>query len=373
MENLGRCNTFGFLLLQISDLNSWIQTLFGLVINKEQIRRGAFLSWSIDGFRRGIVKGKFSIVKKEKSKHRRVSQCIERIVPRSLAIICLKTFSLSYLLLPRPCLKPPFAFPYPPTISSRAEPLVLLKTLILFKNRTEPFPRPLRLPVPKLLAPQLLLRKSLGIRIQPQQHLPVLERILLLHAGPLRLGAPFRGPHHGLHFRRVDQARQIGIGHDVGRQQEILLERRGRRRVAVECVERRERGRGPDDEAAQVSAGRELQEVEREDAARLDAGDVAEGLDELLPVGLRLVDDEGAAALLVPAPAQLALSRAQLARRGDFGEVGSGADGAEEGERFLGLDDGGLEGRGRDDEGDFGHAGDFVAPREEEGGNARGG
>ena len=234
--------------------------------------------------------------------------------------------------------------------------------LILLQNRAEPFPRPLRLPLLERLAPQLLLRKSLGVRIQPQQHLPVLERILLLHARALGLGAPLGRTHHGLHFRRVDQARQVGVGDDVGREQKVLFQRRGRRRVAVQGVERGEGRRRPDDEAAQVAARRELQQVEREDAARLDAGDVAEGLDELLAVGLGLVDDEGPAALLVPAPTKFPFSGAKFAGGGDFGNVGSGADGAEERERFFGLDDGRLvEGAGRDDEGDFGHGGDLVA------------
>ena len=52
------------------------------------------------------------------------------------------------------------------------------------------------------------------------------------------------------------------------------------RRLAVgaeDGVERREGRLGPDDEAARVAAGGELEEVEAVDVGELDARDVAEG------------------------------------------------------------------------------------------------
>jgi hypothetical protein len=160
---------------------------------------------------------------------------------------------------------------------------------------------------------------------------------------------------------------------DVGGEEEVLLEGGGRGGGAVDVVEGGEGRRGPDDEAAEVAAGRELEEVEREDGRRLDAGQVAERLGDLLAVDLGVVDDQGPAALAVAAATELALTGAELAGVLDLVDVGRGADGLEEGEGGRGAGDGGaLEDLGVDDERDLGDGGDLVAAGEEEGWDGRG-
>ena len=211
---------------------------------------------------------------------------------------------------------------------------------------------------------ELLLGEGSSIRVEAEHDLLVLEGVLLLHAGALGLGVLGRAQHR-LDLGRVDQAADVGVGDDVGGQDVILL-------GSVDVVERAECGRGPDDEAAEVTAGSELEEVEGVHGAGLDAGDVAERLDELLAVGLGVVDDEGSAALAEAAATELTLTGADLAGLLDLGELSTGAEGLEEGNGGLGLGDGVvLESLGVDDEGDLGDLSDAVAAGEEEGGDGR--
>ena len=95
-----------------------------------------------------------------------------------------------------------------------------------------------------------------------------------------------------------------------------------------------------------MTSGSELEEVERVHGAGLDAGDVAEGADQVLAVGLGVVDDQGAAALAVSAATEFAFSCAELAGFLYFDDVGAGADELEEGCGGGGFDQGGaFEGR----------------------------
>ena len=211
---------------------------------------------------------------------------------------------------------------------------------------------------------ELLLGERGGVRVEAEHDLLVLERVLLLDARPLGLGV-LGGAQHRLDLRRVDQAADVGVGDDVGRQDVVLLS-------GVDVVEGAESGRRPDDEAAKVTTGSELEEVEGVHGAGLDTGDVAEGLDKRLAVGLRVVDDERAAALAEAAVTELTLTGTDLAGLLDLGEVGTGAEGLEEGDGSLGLGDGVvLEGFGVDDERDLGDLSDAVAAGEEEGGDGR--
>lgn len=216
---------------------------------------------------------------------------------------------------------------------------------------------------------ELLLGEGRGVRVESEHDLLVLERVLLLHAGALGLGVALGRVEHGLDFSRVDQARDVGVGHDVGRDGEVLL-------GGVHVVEGAKGRRGPHDEATEVAAGRELEEVEREDGGGLDTGDVAEGLDEVLAVDLGVVDDEGTAALAVAAVTQLTLTGANLAGLLDLDELRAGAEGLEEGDGGLGLDDGvTLECLGVDDERHLSDLTDTVATGEEEsrdGGSSQG-
>ncbi|KAH8113029.1 hypothetical protein DFH11DRAFT_1776251 [Phellopilus nigrolimitatus] len=97
-----------------------------------------------------------------------------------------------------------------------------------------------------------------------------------------------RGADDGLDPRAVDEAGDVGI-HDLGSREEAS-----------------ERALDPDDEAAEMDARRELDDIEARVVDELDAGEVAERLGDAVVLGL----DE---TLAVAAVAQLALARAELA------------------------------------------------------------
>lgn len=182
------------------------------------------------------------------------------------------------------------------------------------------------------------------------------------------------GAQDALDLRAVDQAGEVSLRDDVGREQEVLLERRRLGGGAVDFVEGLEGCRGPDDEPAQVAAGGELEEVEGVDGGGLDTGDVAEAADELLAVNLGVVDDQGSTALAVPTAPELALSGAELLGALDLVDVAARADGLQKTESGRGLSEGGTLECGRvDDEGNLGDSRDLVTTGEQEGGDGRGG
>lgn len=232
----------------------------------------------------------------------------------------------------------------------------------------------LRLPLLHTLLTKLLLRKRSRVRIETEQDLSIAQRVLLLHGSALGLGLAARSAQRGLDFRRVDQPADVGVGDDVGGQGVVPLQRRGARGGAVDLVQRA-KGRGrPHDEAAEMATGSELEEVERVDGAGLDAGDVAERLDQLLAVDFRVVNNEGSAALAVAAVPQLALARADLAGRLDLCQIVTRTEGLEHGDGGFSLGDGGaLEGVGVDDQRYLGDLADTVAAGEKEGGGRRSG
>ncbi|KAJ6438555.1 aromatic amino acid aminotransferase [Purpureocillium lavendulum] len=205
----------------------------------------------------------------------------------------------------------------------------------------------------------------------------VAQRVLLLDGAAAGDGLALGGVEGALDFGAVDEAGQVGLGDDVGRQEEVALEGGGLGGGAVDVVEGLEGSRGPDDEAAEVATGGELEQVKGRDGAGLDTGDVAEALDELLAVGLGGVDDEGTAALAVAAATELALAGAELLGALDLGEVVTGADGLEEAEGGGGAAHGaGLEEGGVDNQGNLGDVGDLVATGHQErggGGGSQGG
>lgn len=148
---------------------------------------------------------------------------------------------------------------------------------------------------------KLLSAESLGIGVEAELNLLVLERVLLLDTTALSLGIALGSAEDALNFRGVDEAGKVGLGDHVGGKEEALL-------ALVDGVELLD-GRGsPDDEAAEVTTRGELEEVEGIDGAGLDTGDVAEALGDVLAVGLGAVDDEGTAALAVAAASELTLT-----------------------------------------------------------------
>lgn len=199
----------------------------------------------------------------------------------------------------------------------------------------------------------------------------IAERVLLLYASPLGGTLPLLRTNHSLHFGAVDQARDVRIRNQVGWQQEILLESTGCGGATVDCIQCRERCGRPHDEPTEMATGSELQQIQREDAARLHTRDISERLDQILPIFLRVVNNQGPTTLTVTTTAEFSLAGAQFARFAHFGDVRAGTDGFEELDGGFGFGDG--EGGGVDYEGDFGDGGNAMAAGLEKGGDRRGG
>jgi len=215
---------------------------------------------------------------------------------------------------------------------------------------------------PNLSLTQLLLGESSSIRVEAEKHLLVLKRVLLLGEGTLGNGTATDGAEHGLDFRGVDDLAEIGLLHDGRGEEEVLLEGRGLGGGAIDLVEGSESRGSPDDEAAEVAAGGELEEVEGVDGGGLNTGDVAESESELLAILVGVVDDEGAATLAVTTASELTLTSAELAGVGNLLDIGTGSDLLEERDGGGSLGDGTVgEGSGGDDEGDLRDGGDVVA------------
>lgn len=211
-----------------------------------------------------------------------------------------------------------------------------------------------------------------GVRVEAEKDLLVAERVLLLDEGTLGAGLTLGLTEYGLDFRRVDDTGNVGVGKDVGGEEEVLLKSRSSSCSTVNLVQSSKSSRGPDNEATKVATGGELEEVEGVDGGGLNTGDVAEGLDELLAVGIGVVDNERTTALAETTTTHLTLTGTGLLGLLDLDEVRAGTDSLEEGNGGLGLGDSGvLEGLGLNDEGDFGDAGDTVTAGEQKRRNGR--
>ena len=90
-------------------------------------------------------------------------------------------------------------------------------SLVLMQRLKEFLPRTLRLLILTLeaLVAQSFLLERRRIRIQSQHDHAVLQRVLLLHMRPLRRSVALWLAEHGLHFGRVDQARDVGVADEV--------------------------------------------------------------------------------------------------------------------------------------------------------------
>ena len=217
-----------------------------------------------------------------------------------------------------------------------------------------------------------LLGKDRGVGVQAQHDLLVAQRVLLLHSGAAGDGLALGGVEGALDFGAVDEAGEIGLRDDVGRQQEVALVGRGLGGGAVDLVEGLEGSGGPDDEAAQVTTGSQLEQVQGGDGAGLDTGDVAESADEVLAIDGGVVDDERTTALAVAAATELALTGTELLGALDLLDIGTGADSLEESQRAGGLGGGtSLEDGRVDDEGNLGNGHDLVATGHQERGGSR--
>lgn len=117
----------------------------------------------------------------------------------------------------------------------------------------------------------------------------------------------------------------------------------------------------------------QLQQVQGVHGGSLNTSQVAETLDELLAIDLRVVDNEGTTALTMAATTELALAGTELLGALDLLEIGAGTNGLEETESSGSPGEGGtVEGSGVDNERDLGNGHDLVTASEEEGGDGGG-
>jgi hypothetical protein len=219
---------------------------------------------------------------------------------------------------------------------------------------------------------QLLLLESRSVGVEAEKDLLVLERVLLLHVATLGVLLALGSAENGLDFGGVDETGKVGLGDDVGGEEEVLLEVGRSGGGAVDLVQALESGGGPDDEAAEVTTGGELEEVEGMDGACLNTGNVAETLDEVLSVNLGVVDNQRSTALAVTTTPQLTLTGTELLGKLNLVDVGTSTDGLQEPKSSGGLGVGGtVESGGVDNQGNLGNGVDLVATGKEKGGDGR--
>mmetsp|Transcript_893 Transcript_893/g.1949 ORF Transcript_893/g.1949 Transcript_893/m.1949 type:complete len:245 (+) Transcript_893:285-1019(+) len=172
----------------------------------------------------------------------------------------------------------------------------------------------------------LLLRRRLRLgeallggrsgRVEGGHGLGVLHRVALEHASR---GALLGRVDLGLHFVRVDEAREVRVAHlQLWQPVGGAVVHLGGGRLgggAEDRIELLERILRPHAEAAHVPARRELQQVESIDVSELHTRDVAEGA---FDAAVAVEDDERSAALHKAAAAHLTLTRTHRLRRDDF-------------------------------------------------------
>jgi hypothetical protein len=250
----------------------------------------------------------------------------------------------------------------------------IVTRLVLVESLKETSGGSLGLASLSLLGTLVLLDESSVVGVKTEQNLLVAERVLLLDGSALGQGGTLGGVEDALDFGAVDQTGKVGVGNNVGGDQEVLLELRGLGGGAVDVVEGLEGSRGPDDEAAEVTTRGELEEVQGVDVAGLDTGQVAETLDELLAIDGGVVDDKGTAALAVAAATELALTGAELLGALGLQDILGGTDGGQDlvgGSGLGGL--GTLESGRVNDQGNLGNTRDGVTTGQQKGSDSRGG
>lgn len=155
---------------------------------------------------------------------------------------------------------------------------------------------------------------------------------------------------------------------DNGSAQVVFLQDGGLVESTEDLIEKGKGTLGPDDETTDVATGSELEKVESPDVGELNTGQVPEGFDDTVVLG---VDNERATTLTVSAPPELSLTSTELARVGDLDDVTVSLDGLQESDGLfcflVGLDG------GRDNEGNLGDFLDTVTAGKDEGGECRGG
>jgi len=192
-----------------------------------------------------------------------------------------------------------------------------------------------------------------SVRVQLDKSAEVLERVSLL---VVSLDAVDSGSQLALHLIAVDDASQVRVEHQRARQRvaSLLSALAGLR--SPDGVELLECSASPDDESAQVTTGRELQQVQAVDRRRLHTRQVAESLGDAI---VRGEDDERSTAHDVATVARLADTAADFAGVSGLLHVGVGAHGLQGSNGLLRLGDA-LDGV-VDDKRNLRHALDLVS------------
>jgi hypothetical protein len=180
---------------------------------------------------------------------------------------------------------------------------------------------------------ELSTTEDLSIRVKTVHDTLVLERVLLLSEGTLVVLVT-SGTDNGLDFIRVDETSDIRVGHDVSRQNVILLQ--GSRSLigTVELIQESNSGLSPDDETTEMSTRSQLQQVKTTNVNKFKTGQVTESLDKTV---VFVVDNERTTTLSVTTVTELTLTGTELARVGDLNDISVGVDRLQESNSFLGL------------------------------------
>ena len=216
-------------------------------------------------------------------------------------------------------------------VAGRLGPLVLGPELR--RDRSEQLPLLARLG--RRLSRRLRAPDLSDVGIELEHGAEVLERIPLTR----RLSEAFLRSTEllvGLHLVRVDDAREVRVGHDAARQAEILLDIRLLGQSSEDTVQLLKGRLRPDDKTSQVPARRQLEQVQAIHAGDLNSRNVAESL---LNTVVATVDDEWPLALYVAAIPHLALATANLLGFLGVLDVIESFHGLEESDSILSLSD----------------------------------
>ena len=179
---------------------------------------------------------------------------------------------------------------------------------------------------------KLLLGVSLGVRIESEENLLVLKRVLLNNVLSLLSGLT-SGSEDLLDLRGVDQASDISVGKNVSREGEARLGR-GSGLSTPDAVKGRDSRLSPDDESTEVGTRGKLKKGERSDVGGLNTGDVSESVDETLVL---TVDDQRTLTLSVTATSELTLTGTELLGSNDLGDITVSTDSLQDSNSLLGL------------------------------------
>jgi hypothetical protein len=97
--------------------------------------------------------------------------------------------------------------------------------LVLVKKLAEGLASVVGLLLLNRLGAELLLREGSGVGVEAELHLEVLERVLLLYNTTLGDGTATDRAEDLLDVAGVDNLAEVGLLHDGGGQEEVLLER----------------------------------------------------------------------------------------------------------------------------------------------------